>query len=69
MEGSGRGLIEVLSRHFLGRIEEKHETFKAAGVLTKVRIEYLPNTGTCSMALCVVFYEILFKLYHLGSQM
>jgi hypothetical protein len=32
LEGSGRGLIEVLARHLHGGIEENHETLRSAGV-------------------------------------
>jgi hypothetical protein len=43
LEGSGRGLIEVFSRHLPGRSEEKHVTI--SGVLAEIRNEYIPNTS------------------------
>jgi hypothetical protein len=52
LEGYGRGLIEVLSRHFLVGIEENHENLNQ-----DIRTEHLPNTSLesfVSRAVCSV---------------
>jgi hypothetical protein len=46
LEGSGRCLIEVLSRYLSGWIEDNcEEPVRIADVLTEIRTEHLPNTS------------------------
>jgi hypothetical protein len=45
LEGS-RGLVEVISRHFPGGIEENHETsFRKANVPVEIRAKHFLNTS------------------------
>jgi hypothetical protein len=45
MERSGRGLFEVLSRHFPGGTEENNEiSVTRAGILAEIWTRDLPNT-------------------------
>jgi hypothetical protein len=51
MEGSGRGLDELLSRHLSAGIKEeqgKHQV-KVAGVWVEIRSKNLPNTRVTAM--------------------
>jgi hypothetical protein len=45
LEGSSRGLIEVLSPRFSGETEENHEnSFGVATVRVEIQTDHLPNT-------------------------
>jgi hypothetical protein len=43
LEGSGRGPIEVISQHLLGRTEEIYKNF--SGVPAEIRTRYLSKTN------------------------
>jgi hypothetical protein len=46
LEGSGRGLIELLIRHFSGMTEEnKKISVRIGDVPARIRTDHLPNTG------------------------
>jgi hypothetical protein len=56
VEGSGRGLVEVLSRHLSAGIKEeqgKHQV-KVAGVPVEIRIKHLPNTRVTAVLIRLV---------------
>jgi hypothetical protein len=42
-KGKNRGLIEVLSEHLVGDIQENHENLRIIGVLAEIRTKQLPN--------------------------
>jgi hypothetical protein len=45
LKGSGYSLIEIMSRHFSGETEEKHETLRILGAPAEIVRAHLLNTG------------------------
>jgi hypothetical protein len=45
LEGRGRGLVEVLSRHLPAGTEGNREDLTIADVLIEIRNDHLRNTG------------------------
>jgi hypothetical protein len=68
LEGSVYGLVDILSRTFLGRNKESHEKpqVKIASVPVEIQTEYLPKTSpvgcryTSLLVLCASARYMLF---------